>query len=193
MEKKKFKGLFFTVGCVFLAFIILFLSLFIVEYVQSTVWHTGTVLIGDNIVTLPCSLNEFERQLNPEIIFDSENQSVRNVKVGSLKFTIEVEDGMVKAIILGAKKDDATDTDGNDRDVADDVVFPGSITINSDISDVKKVYGTTPLNVFKGDCFVNLPAGEEHKCTRYANREWKIEVYTIDSRITSISYYYLGK
>lgn len=192
MEKKKIKGLFLTVSCVFVAFIILFLSLFIVEYVQTTVWYSGTVLIGDNIITLPCPLGDFERKLNPEIIFSSDNENVRNVKVGQLQFTIEVDDDMVTSIILGAKKDDSVDGDGNDRDVADDVVFPGSVTINSDINDVKKTYGTAPLNVFKGDCFVDLPAGEEHKCTSYANHEWKVEVYTIDSIITSISYYYLG-
>lgn len=157
------------------------------------VWHNGKVIVGENIITLPCSIEEFERTLNPEIVFDKDVEHVRNVKVGSVRFSIEVKDDMVTGIIVGANKDDEVPTGMNDRDIADDIVFPGNISVNSSLGDIKRTYSSAPLNVFKGNCPVNLPDGEVHTCDSYKSLKWKVEVYSVDSVITSISYYYIGK
>ncbi len=196
-KEKKFdkkKSLMYTVFGVIGAFVVLFGALYLTEYFQRMVWHNGKVIIGENIITLPCSIEEFERTLNPEIVFDKDVEHIRNVKVGSVKFSIEVTDDMVTGIIVGANKDDETDNTGmNDRDIADDIVFPGNISVNSSLGDIKRTYSSAPLNVFKGNCPVNLPGGEVHTCDSYKSLKWKVEVYSVDSVITSISYYYIGK
>lgn len=192
--KNKKRMLLLTVVCVVVAFVVLFGGVYCTEYFSNMVWKNGKVLIGDNILTLPCSVEKFERTLNPEIIFDKDMENVRNVKVGSVRFSIEVKDDMVTGIILGAKKDDETDNTGiNDRDIADDVIFPGNVTINTGLKKIKNTYSSAPLNIFKGSCPVNLPGGEVHACDSYSNNDWKIEIYSIDSIITSIRYYYIGK
>ena len=93
---KKFdkkKSLMYTVFGVIGAFVVLFGALYLTEYFQRMVWHNGKVIVGENIITLPCSIEEFERTLNPEIVFDKDVEHVRNVKVGSVRFSIEVKDG----------------------------------------------------------------------------------------------------
>lgn len=148
--KNKKRMLLLTVVCVVVAFVVLFGGIYCTEYFSNMVWKNGKVLIGDNILTLPCSVEKFERTLNPEIIFDKDMENVRNVKVGSVRFSIEVKDDMVTGIILGAKKDDETDNTGiNDRDIADDVIFPGNVTVNTGLKKIKNTYSSAPLNIFK--------------------------------------------
>ena len=185
MGKKRL--VFLTIGGVMAALGVLLLGVYGTEFLQDKDWKSGKVLIGEHILTLPCSLGDFERNLNPEIIFNRELVDTRTVKVNSLSFMIHVSKDVIRGITVLVDEEDE-----NSRELLDDIIFPSNVTVSSDFDDIDKRYGSVPLNVFKKGCFVNLPGGKKHECVKYANHKWEIEVYSIDKKISSIRYFYVG-
>ena len=183
-KNNNIKVIMFTVGGVLVALCILYFLLFVVEYSKNMVWHSGKVLVGENIVSLPTTMSDFERSFNPDIQFVKDEEFTRRVNVSGYRFSIFLKKDRVVGMVLNS--------DDNDEVLNDSIIFPGDITVNSSMKVVKRTYGTTPLNVFKRSCFVNLPGGEKHDCVKYANNKYEIEVYTIGDKISSIRYFYIG-
>ena len=142
MGKKRL--IFLTVGGVLFLLGVLLLLVYGTEFLQDKDWKSGKVLIGEHILTLPCSLGEFERNLNPEIVFNKDLVDTRNVNVNSLNFMIHVSKDVIKGITVAVDEDDE-----NSRELLDDIVFPSKVTVSTDFDDVDKRYGSVPLNVFK--------------------------------------------
>lgn len=183
--KGKKRLLFFTFLGVILAVTILFLGVYSTELLQDKDWKSGKVIIGEHILTLPCSMGEFERRFNPEIIFNKDSLDIRSVKIDSYDFDIKVSDGEVIGILVSVDLDNEMS-----REVLNDILFPGNVSVGTDFNDINKRYGSVPLNVFKKGCFVNSVKG--HECSKYSNNKWEIEIYSIDKKISSIRYFYIG-
>jgi len=188
------------------------LVLFGISENKEKVWAGGQIQIMGKNIQLPCDVNTFESTLNTKIKSDDIYDGIveLNTTTGSkLMFKVDIENNVVTGIMMDIYHSDADEYDrimpANERNIASKVVFPGNVTSNTNIEDVKNIYKTTPLNIYYNYFSETIEEmDDEHdglisSSYGYHDDEWQIKVHTEKNirtnveEITEIDYWYLGE
>ena len=191
---------------IIIVIILLFACVFYIEENKSRPWKSGKVQILGKEIQLPCKISKFESELNTKILFDNSDDEIQKVKLNAgynetLFFDVYLNGNMVTGIMLKvfrSNEDELYDIDPYEtttkRKTALKMSFPGNVDIETPIDEIKKQYGTKPLNVnyryFKEEIGMKPPymLSEDFK---YQDDDWSIVIHTLDGEITEISYNYL--
>lgn len=167
----------------------IFCILSIMYYTEAAVdvcWKSGEIIICDESITIPCKVEDFERQLDTKI-GENENSDVikpvnMNKKGHIISFSVYVHGDWITGIIVELR----------DLSSPDDVILPGNVTLDDDIDDITKEYRTGLLNIYhshwsediiNSDC---ISSGY-----RYIDfKSYCVEIHTTDDFVDAISYYY---
>lgn len=193
--KKKFRGLKITlivilsiVGTIALLFGIL-AAVYYTEAAKPVCWKSGEVIIGGTPITIPCDIDEFEDTFDTKIAYSGDSDySIEDVIVstddGYIGFEVYITGEKVSGIMTGFYPSKN----------ADKIVFPGGITLDSDIDEITENYSTEPLNIyFNGWSEEITNSNSISTGYRYVDSEsYEISVKTLDGVITEISYFYIA-
>lgn len=192
------------VGIFILGIVMLFIT-FSIEEKQDRPWKSGQVQILGKNIQLPCDVDTFKSKLNAVIIDGEYSDEIKYVQIkvnytSTLRFDVYVENNLVTGIMLNAKESnpgeyDFLTEDDNDRYLAMNIVYPGNVTVETSIDEIKKMYSTKPLNGSYTYWDEEIGTESPYKISaghKYQNNEWSIEFHTLDGEVTSIDYYYLG-
>ncbi|MBQ6569692.1 MAG: hypothetical protein IJL87_05505 [Clostridia bacterium] len=131
-----------------------FVGTFFLEAKQDRPWKSGQVQIAGKNIQLPCDVDIFESTLNTKIVDSKFSDVIKNVEInidsaGTLKFNVYVENNLVTGIMVDAKRSNPNEDSfitANERYLSENIVFPGNVTIETPIKEIKKLYGTKPFN-----------------------------------------------
>ena len=205
-RRKKHIG--FKILTIILFIILLFSTLFICDfYIEDTKvkkWDTGIVYINNQEIKLPCTIEELERDLNVTIdkskiddgyyeLYLSENY----FNIGDV--TLVSSDKCITLYIKGNEvvglKVDISNlwNDELDTELGNIVTFPGNITANSKIDEIKKTYKTGIINPSMREWSEEIGYGDdayESSGISYSGDKYFISIDCKDEKVTSIFYYY---
>ena len=155
--KKKNKTLIIglTIVGLFVLGIIIFGVLFGISRNKEKVWSSGQVQIIGKTIQLPCDIDTFESTLNTKIKDDDIFDGIVEIDVdynSKLMFRVNIKNNMVTGMMMDVYSSDADEYDrimsANERNVANKIIFPGNVTSDTNMKDVKELYKTTPFNVY---------------------------------------------
>ncbi|MBP3414386.1 MAG: hypothetical protein J6L81_04205 [Clostridia bacterium] len=193
--KKNFRGLkitliviFSIIGTFALTFGIL-AAIYYIEAAQPVCWKSGEVIIGGTPITIPCDIDEFEDTFDIDIAYSGNlDYSIEDVIVstddGEIGFEVYITGEKVSGIMTGFYPSEN----------ADKIVFPGDITLDSDIEDVTENYTTKPFNIYFNGWSEDIVQTDSIS-TGYRYVDWEsyeMSVKTLDGEITEISYFYIA-
>lgn len=193
--KKNFRGLKITLIVIFSiigTFALIFGILAAVYYTEAAkpvCWKSGEVIIGGTPITIPCDIDKFEDTFDIKIAYSGDSDySIEDVIVstddGDIGFELYMTGEKVSGIMTGFYPSEN----------ADKIVFPGGITLDSDIDDVTENYTTKPLNIYFNGWSEEI-TNSNSISTGYRYVDWEsyeISVKTLDGEITEISYFYIA-
>ncbi len=153
-------------------------------------WKSGEVTISGQTITLPCTVEEFEAALDVQIPDEGVTDFFRTVTVVSgmktVSFKVYLPDGLstVNGIVVYA--DSVGDRSG--------IVFPGGVTLNSDIDTVNELYATEPLNIYHSQWSEEIGTSKLISAGyRYVDRNsFQVQVCTFDGEVDEIFYCYIA-
>jgi len=162
---------------IFLIFLFLvYLILFKISTSGKKVWQNGQVIIDGQVIQLPISIEQFEKNLNVKI--DKNNYVKLDVGYSSpLEFSVMVTGNKIIGITIYINSRADLINDGNERSIAKKIIFPGDINCQSDIAIIRKTYDSKPINAY-----FNMTSEDigNYKSTyyKYQNNESGIEIST---------------
>ena len=157
---------------------------------QPTCWKSGEVTICGQPITLPCSVEEFESALDVRIPDEGVTDFFRMVTVDkggkTVTFKVYLPNGLSTVNGIVVYEDCVGDPDG--------IVFPGGVTLESDIAKVRELYSTSPLNIYHSywseEIGTNKILSEGY---RYVDRSsFQVQVCTSDGVVDEIFYCYIA-
>ena len=184
---KIFTSLLFTLLLLFTVFI----CMFYIEDLKPKKWDTGIIYINGKMITLPCTISEFEQNINVEIDTNKIGSSgYYNVYSNSFQL-------IIKENVLEGIKIDISNlwNDELDTELGASVVFPEGITANSSIEEIKEVYNTGIINPAMRDWseeVLNYNTGGiiNSYGFKYSGDKYDISIDCKNGKVKSIFYYY---
>lgn len=205
-KKKHLVSKFFaSLFLIILIFITIFVCVFGVENIKPKKWDTGIVYINNTKIELPCTISEFEKNMNVEIEVDKidtlgsyelyliqNNLSIGDYNIVSGKYIeLEIEGDVIKGI-----KIDISNSWNNDLDeeLGNMVVFPGGITANSKIEEIQQAYKTgiinSPMREWSEEIVDDRTNTTQYSYGfKYSGNKYDISIDTKDGKVHSIYIY----
>lgn len=183
---KIFTSLFFTL----LLFFTVFICMFYIENLKPKKWDTGVVYINGEKITLPCTISEFEQNMNLKIDTNEiDNLGYYNLYLNSLKLSIEENNIRGIWVDISNLWNDELYTE-----LGASIVFPEGITANSTIKEIKETYNTGIINPAVRDwseTVENLVTGEKIYSYgfQYSGDKYNIHIECENGKVESILYY----
>lgn len=208
IKYKRKKHIGFKILTILLFIILLFSTLFIcdfyIEDAKVKKWDTGIVYINNEEIKLPCSIAEFERRLNVTIDRSRIHDSFYDLYLDKNYFnigdiTLASSD---RCITLYIKENDVVGlkvdisnlwNDEINTELGDMVVFPGNVTANRSIDEIKEEYKTGIINPSMREWSEEIGYGDdayESSGINYSGDRYDIRIDCKDGNVTSIFYYY---
>lgn len=167
-----------------------FVTIFYIEDSKPVCWKSGEVIINLQPVTLPCSVDEFETALG--ITLPEADPIVKISKVtidgmdGPISFNAHLSEDFSRVTGIAVHADSIGDPDG--------IIFPGKVTLNSNIEQVVELYSTSPLNIYHSYWSEDIVfTGKISAGYRYVDHSsFQIEVSTLDGIVDDICYFYIA-
>ena len=167
-----------------------FVTIFYIEDSKPVCWKSGEVMINWQPITLPCPVEEFEAAL--EIELPEADPIVKISKVtmdglgGPISFNAHLSEDFTRVTGIAVHADRIGDLNG--------VIFPGKVTLNSDIEDVIELYTTNPLNIYHSYWSEDIVFSDKISAGyRYVDHSsFQIEVSTLDGIVDDICYFYIA-
>lgn len=204
-RRKKHVG--FKILTIILFIILLFSTLFIcdfyIEDAKVKKWDTGIVYLNNQEVKLPCTIEELESNLNVTIdkskiddnfyyLYLDENYfNIGDVTLVSSNKCITL---YIKGNEVVGLKVDISNlwNDELDTELGNIVTFPGNITTNSTIDEIKETYKTGIINPSMREWSEKIGYGDdayESSGISYSGDKYFISIDCKDENVTSIFYY----
>lgn len=205
-RRKKHIG--FKILTIILFMILLFSTLFIcdfyIEDAKVKKWDTGIVYIDNQEIKLPCTIEELERDLNVTIdrsriddgfcklYLDEEYFNIGDTTlVSSDKYiTLYIKGNEVVGIRVDISN---LWNDELNTELGNIVTFPGNITANSTIDEIKETYKTGIINPSMRTWSEKIRYGNdayESSGISYSGDRYDISIDCEKGSVTSIFYYY---
>lgn len=191
--------------------IILFTTVFVcdfyIEAAKPKKWDTGIVNINNVEIHLPCTVEEIENDFNVQIdrskIYDGEFYDLyldgqyfqvdgSTFVVGDKCITLMIKGDMVEGIEVNIAN---LWNDELNTELGNMVIFPGNITANSTIEDIKETYKTGIINPAMRDWYEEIESytddGSVDKSygINYSGDYFNISIDSLNGKVTSIFYY----
>lgn len=168
-----------------------FVTIFYIEDSKPVCWKSGEVIINWQPITLPCPVEEFEAALDIRLPEADPILKISKVKMdglgGPIAFNAHLSEDFARVTGIAVHADSIGDLDG--------VIFPGKVTLNSDIEDVIELYSTEPINIYYNYWREEIGAkriiSAGHRYVDHSSFE--IEVTTFDGRVDDICYFYIAQ
>ena len=201
-----------SIAGIFILGLVALFMLFNISENKERVWSSGQVQIMGKTIQLPCNISTFESTLNTKIKSDDIYDGIVEINTitdSKLMFKVYINNNMVTGIMMDIYPSDADEYDrimpANERHIANKIIFPGNVTSDTNIEEVKNLYKTTPFNVYYNHFSETIEEmDDEHdgwisSNYDYHDNEWQIIVHTKTNirtnieEITEIDYWYLGE
>jgi len=156
-------------------------------------FESGQIQILDKTIQLPCKITEFEEMFNTKIYFMASRFATVSLLEGDLLLEVYAENNMIKSIRVkiysSSEERDYFISRKNERYMANKIVFPGNITSDSKISEIREKYSLKPIISMYENSFEHSDGVIDYW---YKTQEWYIEFKIDDGEITEIYYRYDG-
>jgi len=167
-----------------------FSAVFYFEDLQMTCWKSGEVIIDGQSITLPCPVEDFESALDIRLPEADPIVKISRVTVegegGPISFNVHLSEDFTKVTGIVVRASSIGDRSG--------IVFPGGVSLESDIETVIELYSTKPLNIYHS--YWSEEIGKEKNVSagyRYVDKKsFEIEVCTFAGELDDIAYFYIA-
>lgn len=204
------KHITFKILTALLFLLVLFTTIFVCDfYIEDSKvkkWDTGIVNINNTEIRLPCSVDELEQKLNVQIndelidelgyydlYLDGKYFNVDgNIYVAGDKcIKLKINENKVEGIEVDISNywNDELNTE-----LGDMVSFPGEVTANSSIDDIKQTYKTGIINPAMREWSEDIEEPNSNNVKKsyginYSGENYNIYIHCLNGKVVSISYY----
>ncbi len=196
-----------TILFILILFTTLFVCDFYIEDSKPKKWDIGIVSINNIEIRLPCSIEELENTLDAQIdsslidelgyydlYLDGQYFTVGDSTfvAGDKCITLKINGNEVEGIEINIAN---LWNDELNTELGDMVIFPGNITANSTIDDIKETYKTGIINPAMRewhediDNNTNDNNGDKSYGINYSGDNFDISIKSLNGKVTSIYYY----
>ncbi|MBE6765730.1 MAG: hypothetical protein E7546_07665 [Ruminococcaceae bacterium] len=174
-----------SVAALIAAALAAFSTIYYTEASVDVCWKSGEVTICGENITFPCTVDDFEKQLDTTISESDYSDVIKPVTVsgenGYSTFKVFVYGDWVTGIIV----------DLCDLSSADDIILPGNVTLDDDLDDIKKKYRTGLLNIYYNEWSEEIAYNLTSSGHRYIDFDsYCVDFGAIEGEIQEVSYYY---